>query len=66
MKQRLFLPFLFILFVMFGHAQQYNFKNYSVKNGIAQSQVYSIIQDARGYMWMGTFGGGINSFDGWN
>ncbi|MFK7786166.1 MAG: two-component regulator propeller domain-containing protein, partial [Crocinitomicaceae bacterium] len=46
--------------------QQYNFKNYSVKNGIAQSQVYSIIQDARGYMWMGTFGGGINSFDGWN
>jgi ligand-binding sensor domain-containing protein len=66
LKQRLFLPFLFILFVTIGHAQQYNFKNYSVKNGIAQSQVYSIIQDSRGYMWMGTFGGGINSFDGWN
>lgn len=54
------------MFATFGHGQQYNFKNYSVKNGIAQSQVYSIIQDSRGYVWMGTFGGGINSFDGWN
>lgn len=36
-----------------------------MKNGVAQSQVYSILQDARGYVWMGTYGGGINSFDGW-
>lgn len=45
-------------------AQQFNFRNYSVKEGIAQSQVYSIIQDSRGYLWMGTRGGGITQFDG--
>ncbi|MDG1333043.1 MAG: two-component regulator propeller domain-containing protein [Crocinitomicaceae bacterium] len=66
MKQGLILAFALLLFAQFGFAQQYNFKNYSVKNGIAQSQVYSILQDSRGYMWMGTYGGGINAFDGWN
>lgn len=45
-------------------AQQYNFKNYSVKEGVAQSQVYSLVQDYRGYLWIGTRGGGITRFDG--
>ncbi len=49
-----------------GFAQQYNFHNYSVKDGVAQSQVYSLLQDSRGYLWMGTQGGGISSFDGVN
>lgn len=65
LKQGLFLQLIILLFATSGYAQQYNFKNYSVKNGVAQSQVYSIIQDSRGYIWMGTYGGGINSFDGW-
>ncbi len=47
-------------------AQQFNFKNYSVKDGVAQSQVYSLLQDSRGYLWMGTRGGGITRFDGTN
>lgn len=46
------------------NAQQYNFHNYSVKEGVAQSQVYSLLQDSRGYLWMGTRGGGITRFDG--
>ncbi len=33
---------------------------------MAQSQVYSLLQDSRGYMWMGTRGGGITKFDGIN
>lgn len=45
-------------------AQQYNFRNYSVKEGVAQSQVYSAIQDSRGYLWLGTRGGGITRYDG--
>lgn len=45
-------------------AQQYNFHNYSVKEGVAQSQVFSLLQDDRGYLWMGTRGGGITQFDG--
>jgi len=47
-------------------SQQYNFHNYSVKDGVAQSQVYSLLQDSRGYLWMGTRGGGITCFDGVN
>ncbi len=33
---------------------------------MAQSQVYSLLQDSRGYLWMGTRGGGISRFDGVN
>ncbi len=45
-------------------AQLYNFRNYSVEDGIAQSQVYSVIQDSRGLLWFGTRGGGITQYDG--
>src|ERR1700739_4611348 len=49
-----------------SYSQQFNFHNYSVKDGVAQSQVYSLLQDSRGYLWMGTFGGGVTRFDGMN
>jgi ligand-binding sensor domain-containing protein/serine phosphatase RsbU (regulator of sigma subunit) len=45
-------------------AQQYNFKNFSVKNGLAGSIVNSIYQDSKGYVWFGTQGGGISKFNG--
>ncbi len=31
---------------------------------MAQSQVFSLLQDHRGYLWMGTRGGGLTRFDG--
>lgn len=31
---------------------------------MAQSQVHSLCQDRRGYLWIGTLGGGISRFDG--
>ena len=55
-----------MLLPIIGVAQQYNFHNYSVKDGISQSQVYCMLQDNRGYLWMGTRGGGITVFDGIN
>ncbi len=45
-------------------AQQFNFQYYSLAEGLAQSQVYALFQDSKGYIWMGTQGGGINRFDG--
>lgn len=45
-------------------AQQYNFRNYTVSDGLAQSQVYAMCEDPRGYLWLGTQGGGLNRFDG--
>jgi ligand-binding sensor domain-containing protein len=55
---------LLLLLPFSGWAQQYNFRNFTVKDGVAQSQVYALLQDHRGYLWMGTRGGGITRFDG--
>lgn len=58
--------YLFILLSVTAglRAQQYNFRHYSVKEGVAQSQVFCLWQDSRGYLWMGTRGGGLSRFDG--
>jgi two-component sensor histidine kinase len=39
------------------------YKHYTVNDGLAQSQVMCIMQDSRGYIWMGTKGG-ISRFNG--
>lgn len=47
-------------------AQAFRFEAFSVSEGLAQSQVYSLLEDSRGFLWMGTRGGGISRFDGLN
>ncbi|MCI5084113.1 MAG: hypothetical protein MRY78_20605, partial [Saprospiraceae bacterium] len=59
--------FYFAIFLLFSpclFAQQFDFQNYSVGAGLAQSQVYALCQDQHGYIWMGTRGGGLSRFDG--
>lgn len=46
--------------------QQFNMRTYTVKDGVSQSQVYALLQDSRGYLWMGTRGGGLTRYDGIN
>ncbi|MEZ4936198.1 MAG: histidine kinase [Crocinitomicaceae bacterium] len=59
--------FLFVLFLLLqGHflfAQQYSFDSYSTNSGLSQSQVYDIVQDEQGFLWIATEGG-LNRFDG--
>ena len=58
--------FLFLLTVILASAlssQTYNFDNYTVKNGLSQSTVYSMVQDREGYLWIGNKSG-ISRFDG--
>lgn len=45
------------------HGQQYGFTQYTPKDGLAQSQVRCIGQDAQGDLWLGTLGG-ASRFDG--
>ncbi|MGQ0829044.1 MAG: ligand-binding sensor domain-containing protein [Bacteroidota bacterium] len=45
-------------------AQTYNFRSFSLEDGLSQSEVTCIYEDSRGYLWIGTAGGGINRFDG--
>lgn len=51
-------------FVFSARAQHFEIRNYSVKEGVGQSQVYTLCQDKRGFVWMGTRGGGVTGFDG--
>lgn len=59
--------FVVILFIFYSNndlsAQTYYFDTYSVKEGLAQSKVYSIVQDSDGYIWLGTKSG-VSKFDG--
>jgi ligand-binding sensor domain-containing protein/serine phosphatase RsbU (regulator of sigma subunit) len=63
-KYKLFFFLLFLLQINPSAAQQYNFKNYTSKNGLAGSIVNSIFQDSKGYIWFGTQGGGVSRFNG--
>ncbi len=53
-----------LIFVLPGEAQRYNFKSYSVNNGLPHSQVHGLFQTHDGYLWAGTYGGGLAKFDG--
>lgn len=44
-------------------SQQYNFKNYSVENGLPYIQIYAMFQDSKGYLWSGGYGG-LSKFNG--
>jgi len=46
-------------------AQTYFFDYYSVKEGLAQSKVYKLVQDHQGYLWIGSESG-VSRFDGVN
>jgi diguanylate cyclase (GGDEF)-like protein len=44
-------------------AQWQAIAHYTIRQGLAQSQVTALLQDARGYLWVGTKGG-LSRFDG--
>lgn len=54
----------FILLSSFCVGQEYNLRSYSVEDGLSQSQAMCIFEDSRGFLWIGTSGGGVNRFDG--
>jgi ligand-binding sensor domain-containing protein len=60
----IFLPFCFFLLpVHQNFAQEYNYINYDVKDGLAGSTVYAMCQDKNGFMWFATEAG-VSRFDG--
>ncbi|MBO9572809.1 MAG: histidine kinase, partial [Chitinophagaceae bacterium] len=46
-------------------AQEYIYKHYDSKDGLANSSVYQMLQDKDGFIWFAT-GGGLSRFDGKN
>lgn len=45
-------------------AQQYDFKRFSVEEGLPRSGVYCLLEDSHSFLWIGTEGGGLARFDG--
>ncbi len=58
----LFLSYFSFLFSS-SLAQDIDFRNYTIKDGLAQNTITYIMQDSNGYMWFGTQLG-ISRFDG--
>lgn len=55
-----FFPFILLF------PQKYNFKNFSVYDGLTQSEIYAICEDRQGNLWFGSEGGGLIKFDGYS
>ena len=62
---RYFICLSFIIAYINLNAQVYNVAPYSLDEGLHQSQVLDIMQDRRGYLWLGTHRG-VSKFDGNN
>jgi len=58
------LVLLFISIAASVTAQNKQLRAFTIEDGLPQSQVYAMTQDYKGYLWVGTQGGGIARFDG--
>ncbi|MBS2096661.1 sensor histidine kinase [Carboxylicivirga linearis] len=52
------------LSLQFVSGQHYHFKQYSLEEGLPQSEIYGLTEDQFGYLWVGTNGGGLCRFNG--
>jgi len=63
MLKRFSISLFFVVCLLKGYSQSYNFKQYSVENGLPFIQIFSVFQDDRGYLWTSGYGG-LSRFDG--
>ncbi|MEP3838617.1 MAG: two-component regulator propeller domain-containing protein [Algibacter sp.] len=64
MVNRFIIFSLCFLFVLSSFAQNIKFGHYNDKDGLSHNSVRHIVQDKKGFLWLGTFSG-LNRFDGY-
>lgn len=64
MSRLLTIPFLLLATITIG---QYDpvYRNFTVNDGLAGNEVFHVIQDSKGYIWMAT-STGVSRFDGYS
>ncbi|WP_147678043.1 hybrid sensor histidine kinase/response regulator transcription factor [Algibacter pacificus] len=65
MLKKEILYFFVLLFCLKSVAQELHFEHYNETHGLSHNSVRSIVQDEKGFLWLGTFGG-VNRFDGYD
>jgi signal transduction histidine kinase/sugar lactone lactonase YvrE len=64
MRARFLLFGILLIVAHLSNGQQFVLRHYTAVDGLPQSQVNAIVEDANGYLWIGTNGGGLARFDG--
>lgn len=64
MKPNPFILFFSLITFFYSHSQNIKFTHYNDNNGLSHNSVRHIVQDKKGFLWLGTFSG-LNRFDGY-
>lgn len=58
--------FIFLMNCLWGYANlptHFQFRHYNIENGVSSNNISDILQDSKGYIWLGT-DNGLSRFDG--
>jgi signal transduction histidine kinase/ligand-binding sensor domain-containing protein len=64
LKRNFIITIILLICNNFISGQQFDFRNYSLEQGLPQTEVYAMLQDSRKNLWIGTNGGGLSRFNG--
>lgn len=66
MIKKIILTISFLFFLQNTIGQVFDYEVLNQKNGLPSSTIYSVIQDSRNLIWIGTDGAGLVRYDGKN